>query len=116
MEFLVEKWVGMGYKGGLFYMDNQEYCESCAQKNHCQEVYGRLGRAQGRSVVCGVLAAFLLPMLVFITSLAVFEQVLGRITQQKPVQTGVSLVLALLVTFGCVMATKAIKARLGRNG
>jgi hypothetical protein len=59
-----------------------------------------------------VVLAFLLPMLVFIGSLALFEKVLAKAAMGIQVQTAVGLVAALAVTFVCVLATRAIDKRI----
>ena len=89
-------------------MDLQEICHDCNQKNRCQEVYEKVGNIQGESVVLKVLAAFLLPILVFIVCLAGFDKILAKVTTMKELQTAVGLLLALLVTCACVLLTRAI--------
>ena len=89
-------------------MDLQEICHDCNQKNRCQEVYEKVGNIQGESVVLKVLAAFLLPILVFIVCLAGFDKILAKVTTMKELQTAAGLLLALLVTCACVLLTRAI--------
>jgi hypothetical protein len=89
-------------------MDPQEICHECNQKNRCQEVYEKLGNIQGKSVVLKVLAAFLLPILVFIACLAGFDKILAKVTTIKELQTAAGLLLALLVTCMCVLITRVI--------
>jgi hypothetical protein len=89
-------------------MNLQEICHECNQKNHCQEVYEKLGNIQGKSVVLKVLAAFLMPILVFIVCLAGFDKILAKLTTIKELQTAAGLLLALLVTLACILMTRAI--------
>lgn len=96
-------------------MDKQDFCQSCDQKNHCQDVYRRLGHAEGPSVVSKVVAAFLLPIVVFVVSLAVFEVILAKAVDMKGLQTALSLLLALLVTAVCVLTIKAISKQLSKD-
>lgn len=96
-------------------MDKQDFCRSCDQKNHCQDVYRQLGHAEGPSVVSKVVAAFLLPIVVFVASLAVFEVILARAVDTKGLQTALSLLLALSVTAISVLSIRAISKRLSRN-
>ncbi len=89
-------------------MDLQEICHDCNQKNRCQEVYEKLGNIQGKSVVLKVLAAFLLPILVFIICLAGFDKILAKVTTIKELQTAAGLLLALSVTLACILMTRVI--------
>lgn len=89
-------------------MDQQEICHECNQKNRCQEVYEKLGNIQGESVVLKVLAAFLLPILVFIICLAGFDKILAKVTTIKELQTAAGLLLALSVTLACILMTRVI--------
>jgi uncharacterized membrane protein len=90
-------------------MVEQTNCQKCTQKSRCQEVYEKLGNIQGPSVVFNVLAAFLLPIVVFIVSLAGFDRILAKVTNNKELQTAASLMLALLITCVCVWMIRVIK-------
>jgi hypothetical protein len=89
-------------------MDQQEICHSCNKKSGCQEVYEKIGNIQEDSIVLKVITAFLLPILVFIVSLAGFDKILAKVTTIKELQTAAGLLLALSVTFVCVLMTRAI--------
>jgi len=89
-------------------MASQRYCQDCFQKHDCKRIYEQLGDSPGPSVALKAILAFLLPLMVFIVSLAVFERVLaGAITTER-MQTALSFVLALLATFVCVLITRLI--------
>jgi hypothetical protein len=96
-------------------MQNDDFCQSCHQKDNCQEVYRRLGGLRGPSVVPRVVLALLIPMLVFIVSLAFFEKILAKATTAGPVQTAVGLAAALAVTFICMLVTRAIDKRISEK-
>lgn len=89
-------------------MAEEKFCQDCNQKSGCQEVYENLTKIQGPSVVLKVVAAFLLPIVVFIGCLAVFEWVLAEVTNSKEVQTIVSFLLSLVVSSLCILVVKAI--------
>ena len=89
-------------------MSEQESCRYCRQKHDCREVYRQLGKAEGPSVVSKVVAAFLVPLVVFIVSLAVFEQILAEVVHPGALQTGISFLLALSVTFVCILVIKVV--------
>ena len=67
-----------------------------------------MGESPGPSVTLKVILAFLLPLLVFIVSLAFFEKVLAGMFNTGRLQTVISFLLALLVTFACILITKVI--------
>lgn len=90
-------------------MDEQDFCSSCKQRKSCEEIYRRLGRAEGPSVIPRVVVAFLLPILVFTASLAAFEHILGTVLETKGQQTAVGSLLALLLTIGCILITQMIR-------
>jgi hypothetical protein len=96
-------------------MHKQDFCQSCSQKSRCQEAYQRLSKAQGPSVVRKVLVAFLLPIAVFIAALAVFERSLAEAVETKQVQTALSFVLALSVTFLCILITRGISKKVSEK-
>jgi len=88
-------------------MTQQKFCQSCNQKHNCREAYQQLSDTKSPSVAFKAVVAFLLPILVFIASLAAFEVILTR--------TGLSFVLALVVTFVMMSIIKAIHRQLGKN-
>ena len=97
-------------------MTRQEFCHTCKQKNDCGNVYEQLGRREGPSVAVRVVLAFLLPLVVFILSLAVFERILAGAIGEKHVLTGISLLLALSASFACIIITGAIRREPGHGG
>ena len=93
-------------------MAQQEFCEDCKQKHDCQRVYEQLGDIKGPSVVIKVIVAFLLPLVVFIVSLAAFQEIFGNTISSQRLQTALSLLPALLVTFVCILIVRVINRRL----
>lgn len=89
-------------------MSEQESCRYCHERYECREVYRQLGKAEGPSVVLKVVAAFLLPLVVFIGSLAVFEGILAKVVNPGALRTGISALLAVSVTFVCILVIKVV--------
>jgi len=89
-------------------MASQRFCQDCIQKHDCKRIYEQLGGSPGPSVTLKAILAFLLPLMVFIISLAVFERVIAGAISTEQMQTALSFVLALPVTFVCVLITRAI--------
>ena len=83
-------------------MAQEKFCQECIQRHDCREVYQQLGKAEGPSVVFKVVAAFLLPLMVFIAALAASEKILAKTINSKEVQTALSFLLALAVTLSVV--------------
>lgn len=93
-------------------MAEQKFCQGCNQKDDCQKVYQQLGNIKGPSVVYKVIIAFLLPVVVFIVSLAVFERIFTRAVNAKELQTVLSFLMAMLMTFVCILIVQAINRQL----
>ena len=113
IKFLFATLSDIYYKAGLFQrvakkMADEKFCKSCPQSNKCQELYERVGKSKSPSVVLKVVFAFLLPLVVFIGCLAVFEVLSAKITDSEPLQMIFGLFLALLVTFGLMLITRVI--------
>jgi len=89
-------------------MASQRFCQDCIQKHDCKRIYEQLGDSPCPSVALKAILAFLLPLMVFIVSLAVFERVLDGAITTEQMQTVLSFVLALLATFICVLITRVI--------
>jgi len=96
-------------------MAQRKFCQSCNQKNNCQEVSQKLGNAQGQSVVFEVIIAFLLPLVVFIVSLAAYERILAYTINIKQLQTTLIFLMALLTTFTCILIIRVINRQLSKN-
>ena len=119
-KFLFENLTDIYYKVGLFYtvvktMREQRFCQDCKQKNDCQEAYQQLGKAKGPSVVPKVVFAFLLPLIVFIVSLAASEKILSKTVNTKQMLTVFSLLTATAVTFACILTIKAINKKFSKT-
>lgn len=90
-------------------MAEQNFCQNCYQKHDCQKVYRQLGEIQGPPITLKIIVAFLLPLVVFIVSLTIFETIFSKAINAKLLQTALSLLSALLTTAACVSITKVIK-------
>ena len=90
-------------------MIQKEFCQDCHQKHNCQEVYRQLSHATCPSITRKVIGAFLLPMVIFIVSLAFFYKIFAATAQQ--LHTIVSFLMALLITSLCLFVTRVITRR-----
>ena len=96
-------------------MAEEKFCQGCHQKHRCQEVYEHLSKVEGPSVVLKVILAFLLPILVFIGSLAAFEEILTKVIHSKELQTVIGSVLALVVSSAFVYIIRVINREFVKN-
>jgi len=71
-------------------------------------VYEQLGKSEGPSVLKKVILAFLLPMVVFVASLAVFEKAFAGLISAGQGNSALSFAAALLVTFLCIIIARVI--------
>jgi hypothetical protein len=83
-------------------------CQECDQKHQCQEIYQQLGKARGPSVAFNAIAAFLLPILVFIVTLAIFEKILAGIIDIKELRIALDFLLVLSVTFVVILINRQL--------
>jgi len=72
-----------------------------------------LGDSTCESVTLKVILAFLLPLVVFIVSLAVFERLLDGAINIEGVHIALSFLLSLLVTFVSVFITRVFNKKPG---
>ena len=94
-------------------MVQAQTCDRCSEAHDCQQIYRKLGRAEGPSVAVKVLVAFALPIFVFLACLAGFGHLLrGRLGE--PYRTPLVFVLALAITAGSVLAASACVRRVER--
>jgi len=89
-------------------MTEQKVCQDCNQKHDCQRIYEQLGGVEGPSVVVKVIVAFLLPLVVFIVSLAAFQQIFAKAISSQHLQAAFSFLLALVVTFLFILIIRVI--------
>ncbi len=96
-------------------MTQQELCQQCDQRQNCGEVYEQLGNIEGPSIVRKVVLAFLLPLVVFTVSLAIFERMFSGVIRAGQVQSALSFAAALSLTLVCILLTKVIDRQFGQD-
>lgn len=90
-------------------MNNEnKNCSQCSQKDRCGQVYEKLGHVQGPTVIWKVLVAFLVPILVFIVSLAGANQLFQSQLEGK-VLTVVIFLTAMIITLVVIVLIRAIR-------
>jgi cytochrome b subunit of formate dehydrogenase len=89
-------------------MAEDEFCSNCARKPDCKAVYQQLGQDKGPSVVAKAAKAFLLPIVVFIGGLVLFDKLLTDVIQGQRIRTAVVFLLGAGVSFIFVLIVKVI--------
>ena len=79
-------------------MSEKDICRQCPQQNKCRDAYDRMGRFRGPSVFFKAILAFLLPLVIFVASLAVLERVLTNVLEPKWLRILVSFAAASCLT------------------
>lgn len=92
-------------------MTQPKFCQECNQRHHCQDIYRQMGKAKGPSVAFKAIAAFLLPILAFIVTLAVSEKFLVKIIDTKQLRTALNFLLALSVTLAIILISKQLNKK-----
>jgi len=96
-------------------MVQEKFCEGCDQNDRCREIFRKLGAVKGPSFTLKVIVAFLLPLVVFIASLAVFERVFAGSIGTEGLRTAVSLLAAFVVTFVFILIIKLIGRQISKT-
>ena len=83
-------------------MMNMKLCDKCGYRHSrgrcCIDIYQQLGKTKGPSVVGKVLLAFIVPLLVFITSLILAAYILSIFMAEEGTNSFLALLIALAVT------------------
>jgi len=96
-------------------MVQQDFCKYCDRRHACKDAYQQLSKMQGPSVIYKVIAAFLLPIIVFIVSLTVFEKILAGLIVAKKLKIAVSFLAAVTVTTLVTLIVKAASKRCDKS-
>ncbi len=90
-------------------MENTEKkCSDCTQAHDCKSTYEQLGRQGGPSVVWKVIVAFMLPIAVFIASLAGFGKIFEGVIESEKQRIGLSFISSIAVTYISIIVIRAI--------
>jgi hypothetical protein len=92
-------------------MAQENFCQDCGQKHNCKDVYSRMGNVKGSPITPKALVAFLLPLVVFIISLATFERILDNSVGVKSLRMVLSCLLASVVAAAITFAARLLSMR-----
>ena len=88
-------------------MKNDDYCSGCGHKDTCRQAYDKMGKAKGPNVAMKAIVAFLVPIGVFVGSLAGSQRLLGNRFAGHAL-TLVSFILASSITLLVVFVIRAV--------
>lgn len=86
----------------------EKNCQGCRYKQTCEEVYRRLGQSKASPVSLKVIMAFLLPLIIFIASIAFFERIFSRALNAEWLVMLLSLFTAVSTTLVLTLIVKKI--------
>ena len=93
-------------------MPQTKNCDLCSDKHSCSDVYEHLGKTKGPGIGFGVFIAFVVPIVVFIVSLTVFEKASAGIAASEKLKTAIIFLLSLTTTALVMLVIKLIKFNL----
>jgi hypothetical protein len=96
-------------------MVDEKFCQDCDQGQKCQECYQQLANFRGPSVTYQVIVAFLLPLLVLLSCVALFGKLLAGSSISKQLQTALVFILALSVAVGLILGIKLLGKYFAKN-
>jgi len=91
-------------------MTSDKSCQNCAGKHDCKSIYHRLGNSKCPPVALKAFVAFLLPIAIFVASLALLQKLLAISRLGQTPQITYSLAGGAVVTF---VATLIISKKYG---
>ncbi len=92
-------------------MDDKN-CSNCPQGSDCKQIYQKMGDVKGPSVIMKVIVAFVLPIVVFIFSLAGFGKLLGDKIESAKLATAAVFALSLIITLIYIWISSLISKKL----
>lgn len=89
-------------------MKKQDSCSGCSHKDTCRQAYEKIGKAEGPNVTPSVILAFIVPIAVFIASLAISQRLLKERFDDNTL-TVVGFFVALSVTLLVILFIRGIR-------
>jgi len=89
-------------------MNEKQICQSCSQQRDCKQIYEQMGNAKGPCVALNVFLVFLLPIIVFIASLAVLQRTFAYLMHSPAVAILTSVILAAAMSFIVILIVKSV--------
>jgi len=96
-------------------MTQEDFCSGCPQSRDCKAVYEQVGKSTAPDVTKKVLVAFLLPVAVFIASLALFDCLFAKVNFGNDVRIVAAFVPAAGVSLVGILIARMINLRLAKR-
>jgi len=96
-------------------MAYEDSCSRCSQNHDCNAVYQKIGNSKGPNVVSNVLVAFMLPIVVFIGALALFDSMLGKVILSDNARIWAAFIPAASVSLVFILIVRMVNMRLAKN-
>ncbi len=93
----------------------EKKCSDCTQAHDCKSTYEQLGRQEGPSVVWRAIVAFMLPIAVFIASLAIFGKIFEGAIESEKQRIGLSFISSVVITFISIIVIRAVNLYFGKS-
>ena len=95
-------------------MKPNDPCSGCGQKQTCRGAYEKIGKSEVPNVAWKAIVAFVLPIVIFVLSLAGTTKLLAGHFEDRML-TLLSFLLALSITFIYVCAVRAIQGPMNKD-
>jgi len=104
------------YKSGFLFvvaekMDDERLCHDCRHRQTCQQIYAKLGRDGVPSVLRKVLLGLLLPLVIFVVSVASISRLFSALELAVAAQAICSFVTAVAATICFVLVLRVLEKR-----
>jgi uncharacterized membrane protein (DUF373 family) len=94
---------------------DQQQCQSCGMKDSCKEVYKQLGECKAPNVLTKVIMAFLLPLILFIFSIVLFDRLLIEKLKSERASNLAAFGAAIAIVFLYLLFLKLLNFRRRNN-
>ena len=90
-------------------MNELKKCEGCGKRDHCDHVYGDLGKSKSPPVAGKIMLAFVMPLLFFIIVLVFGISLLQPFFESEDVACAVAFFIAVAAVLFMIVAIRFIK-------
>ncbi len=92
----------------------EKNCQGCRYRHTCEEVYNKLGHSRASPVTSKVVLAFLLPLIIFIASIAFFKRIFSLALNAEWLVIVLSLFTAVSITLILTLIVKKIRNKFNK--
>jgi hypothetical protein len=85
-----------------------KHCDGCEQKDHCQEVYEKLGHSEGPNVASKAVAAFIVPVAAFVAAVLIAQPFLKNKIESAKLMVLIELAVGLAAATAAVFIVRRL--------